>query len=185
MLNLSQSAALLLGPVMLAGALIAAEPKTEELWPKGAPGALGAEAKDKPTLIIYLPEKASGTGIVVCPGGGYGGLAMDHEGHQIARWLNEVHQVDGWWAQSITVGYERARGMRAVYQKADGFAASASKTVGVPVERLYAAFADEALRARWLPNAPLTIRSERPAKALHATWGAAPDQHSASGTSRQ
>jgi acetyl esterase/lipase len=60
------------------------------LWPAGAPGKLGDEAKDKPTLIIYLPdaEKATGCGIVVCPGGGYGGLAMDHEGHQIARWLN-------------------------------------------------------------------------------------------------
>jgi acetyl esterase/lipase len=68
----------------------AAEPKTELLWPTGAPGKLGDEAKDKPTLISYLPdaEKATGCGIVVCPGGGYGGLAMDHEGHQIARWLN-------------------------------------------------------------------------------------------------
>src|SRR5688500_17640060 len=69
----------------------AAEPKTELLWPAGAPGALGEADKDKPQLIIYLPEKdkANGCGIVVCPGGGYGGLAMDHEGHQIARWLNE------------------------------------------------------------------------------------------------
>lgn len=67
----------------------AAEPKTELLWPAGAPGALANEAKDQPTLIIYLPEKPTGDGIVVCPGGGYGGLAMDHEGHQIAPWLNE------------------------------------------------------------------------------------------------
>jgi acetyl esterase/lipase len=67
----------------------AAEPKTELLWPDGAPGANGVEAKDKPTLIIYLPEKPSGAGIVICPGGGYGGLAMDHEGHQIGRWLND------------------------------------------------------------------------------------------------
>jgi len=64
--------------------------KTELLWPEGAPGALGSEAKDKPTLIIHLPaaDKATGTGIVVCPGGGYGHLAMDHEGAQIAAWLN-------------------------------------------------------------------------------------------------
>jgi acetyl esterase/lipase len=66
-----------------------AEPKTELLWPQGAPGALGDEEKDKPTLIIYQPEKPNGTAIVVCPGGGYGGLAMDHEGHQIGQWLNE------------------------------------------------------------------------------------------------
>jgi acetyl esterase/lipase len=75
-----------------AQALRAAEPKTELLWPKGAPGALGEEAKDKPTLIIYLPDadKATGAGIVVCPGGGYGGLAMGHEGHDIGRWLNSL-----------------------------------------------------------------------------------------------
>src|SRR5262245_15859947 len=71
------------------GLASAGEPKTELLWPGGAPGALGSEAKDKPTLIIYLPEKTNGCGIVVCPGGGYGHLAMDHEGHQIARWLND------------------------------------------------------------------------------------------------
>lgn len=71
-----------------------AEPKTESLWPQGAPGALGQEAKDKPTLIIYLPEKSTGVGVVICPGGGYGHLAMDHEGHQIGRWLNE-HGIAG------------------------------------------------------------------------------------------
>jgi len=81
--------------LLLATHSVAAEPKTELLWPKGAPGANGDEPKDKPTLIIYLPEveqakEAPPRGaVVVCPGGGYGGLAMDHEGHQIARWLNE------------------------------------------------------------------------------------------------
>ena len=73
---------------------VRAEPKTELLWPQGAPGALGQEAKDQPTLIIYLPEKSTGVGVVICPGGGYGHLAMDHEGHQIGRWLNE-HGIAG------------------------------------------------------------------------------------------
>jgi acetyl esterase/lipase len=72
--------------------LRADEPKTELLWPAGAPGALGSEEKDQPKLIIYLApkEKATGVGIVVCPGGGYGGLAMGHEGHEIAQWLNSL-----------------------------------------------------------------------------------------------
>ena len=67
-----------------------AEPKTELLWPSGAPDAKGTEEKDKPKLIIYLPEKklANGAAVVICPGGGYGHLAMDHEGHQIAAWFN-------------------------------------------------------------------------------------------------
>jgi acetyl esterase/lipase len=70
--------------------LAAAQPKVELLWPDGAPGAKGQAEGDKPTLTIYLPptEKANGAAVVICPGGGYGHLAMDHEGHQIGRWLN-------------------------------------------------------------------------------------------------
>ncbi len=59
------------------------------LWPGGAPGAVDKGQGHEPSLTIYLPEadKATGTAIVVCPGGGYGGLAIDHEGEQIAQWL--------------------------------------------------------------------------------------------------
>ncbi|MBW7990925.1 MAG: alpha/beta hydrolase [Planctomycetes bacterium] len=64
--------------------------KIEPLWADGAPGAKGSEDGDKPTLTIYRPPrgKATGAAVVICPGGGYGHLAMDHEGHQIAQWLN-------------------------------------------------------------------------------------------------
>ncbi|MEA3224382.1 MAG: alpha/beta hydrolase [Planctomycetota bacterium] len=60
------------------------------LWPDGAPGAKGTEDGDKPSVTIYLPakDKANGAAVVIFPGGGYGHLAMDHEGHQIAQWLN-------------------------------------------------------------------------------------------------
>jgi acetyl esterase/lipase len=70
--------------------LAAAQPKVELLWPDGAPGAKGQAEGDKPTLTIYLPpqDKATGASVVICPGGGYGHLAMDHEGHQIGQWLN-------------------------------------------------------------------------------------------------
>lgn len=62
---------------------------TVPVWPGGAPGAVGSDAADRPMLTIYLPAKqqASGTGILVCPGGGYVRQAMDHEGHQVARLL--------------------------------------------------------------------------------------------------
>jgi acetyl esterase/lipase len=58
------------------------------LWNGDAPGALGQADHDIPTLTPYLPtdDKASGTAIVVCPGGGYGGLA-GHEGEGYAKWL--------------------------------------------------------------------------------------------------
>ena len=60
------------------------------LWPEGAPGALGNQDKDIPTLTPYLPEpaKATGAAVVICPGGGYGHLAPQ-EGQDYARFLNE------------------------------------------------------------------------------------------------
>ena len=68
------------------------EPNPILLWPDGAPGAIGKEDADQPSLLIQLPAaaKATGAGVVVCPGGGYGHLAMDHEGKQIAEWLNSL-----------------------------------------------------------------------------------------------
>jgi acetyl esterase/lipase len=61
-----------------------------KLWESGAPGALGSEDKDVPTLTPYLPDvtSASGAAMVICPGGGYGGLAA-HEGNDYALWLNQ------------------------------------------------------------------------------------------------
>jgi acetyl esterase/lipase len=65
--------------------------KTMLLWPEGAPGALGEEDIDKPTLTVFLPVKpnATKTGVVVAPGGSYTHLAMEKEGFAFARWLNE------------------------------------------------------------------------------------------------
>ncbi len=74
-----------------------AEPVTDHqvitLWPGGAPGAMGNNPEqDIPTLTIWLakPEAATGAAVVVCPGGGYGMLASDHEGRQVAEWLNSL-----------------------------------------------------------------------------------------------
>lgn len=70
------------------------KPLVMPLWPKGAPGAIGNEPKDIPTLTVYLPEKPNGAAVVICPGGGYGNLAMNHEGHDVAKWLNS-HGIAG------------------------------------------------------------------------------------------
>src|SRR6266849_211222 len=60
------------------------------LWPDGAPGALGKADKDIPALTPFFPDsaKATGAALVICPGGGYGGLAP-HEGEHYARFFNE------------------------------------------------------------------------------------------------
>jgi acetyl esterase/lipase len=86
------------GLLILAGLAISTthgvEPgtKTELLWPNGAPGAKGNDTNDKPTMTIYLPakEKATGSAVVIFPGGGYQMVAIDHEGRQVARWLNNL-----------------------------------------------------------------------------------------------
>ena len=79
--------------LLLSASLVSAdEPKRELLWPNGAPDAKGDTPNDKPTLTICLPpkDKATKAAVVVCPGGGYGGLAVDHEGKQIAEWFNNM-----------------------------------------------------------------------------------------------
>src|SRR3954447_12408120 len=70
-----------------------AQTKTELLYPNGAPGAVGTEDRDKPSLTFYPvtgQNNNTGTAVIVCPGGGYGALAMDHEGTQVARFLNNL-----------------------------------------------------------------------------------------------
>ena len=69
-----------------------AEPQTFPLWKNGAPGAQGKGGEDNPTLTLYLPShpSKSDTGVIVAPGGSYTVLAMNHEGRQVANWLNSL-----------------------------------------------------------------------------------------------
>jgi acetyl esterase/lipase len=64
------------------------DPQTFPLWENGAPGALGHEDSDIPSLTYYPALRGAPTAVIVAPGGGYRGLAMNHEGRQIANWLN-------------------------------------------------------------------------------------------------
>lgn len=78
-----------------------------------------------------------------------GAQEWDH-GH-IARWLGGEHDVDAWWAQSVTVGYEQSRGLRAPGQRGDGsWEASATKTLYTTREQLWPHLADDDLRRDWL-----------------------------------
>lgn len=99
---------------------------------------------------------------------GDGAADMPHA--QIAALAQEKHGASPWWSQMVTVGYEQARGLRARHQKSDGFAVSASRTVAVPVDVLFAAWTDEKQRARWLPGAPLAVRKATPNKSLRIDW---------------
>jgi hypothetical protein len=97
-------------------------------------------------------------------------VSMPHR--DIARRVHEDYGVPGWWTQTVTVGYERIRGLREIGQRRGSgtFEASKSKTYAVPVSRLYRAFADEATRERWLPQVEMTVRTSVRDKSMRITW---------------
>ena len=72
------------------------------------------------------------------------------------------------------MSYERARGLRVVGQRTDGFSVTASKTVAVPVEQLYAAVVDPGRRARWLPGGDLRERTHIEPRSARFDWGDGP-----------
>ena len=78
----------------------------------------------------------------------WGGTQHDHT--EIARYVSEVLGVGSWWSQSVTVGYERARGMRAPNQRPDWFEVSVSKTLDMPPMEAWRAFVEPKRRAAWL-----------------------------------
>jgi hypothetical protein len=100
-----------------------------------------------------------------------GGADMSHR--EMARWLAAEQGADllAWNVQAVVGSYERTRGLRAAGEHADGFAISATRTVAVPVERLYDAFVDASLRARWLPDAELRERTATKPKSARFDWG--------------
>jgi uncharacterized protein YndB with AHSA1/START domain len=96
---------------------------------------------------------------------------------EIARHVHDTLGVPDWWSQTVTVGYERIRGLREVGQRrgTGTYEANKSKTVAVPVSRLYRAFTHAATRAKWLPGVKIVIRTRIENRSLRITW---PDQTS-------
>lgn len=89
---------------------------------------------------------------------------------RIAEYVHEKYKVGDWWAQTVTVGYERIKGLRAIGQRRDGtFEAAKSKTFSVPLQRLYRAWSNTTLRAKWLPE-DFTVRSATPQKYMRISW---------------
>jgi hypothetical protein len=96
-----------------------------------------------------------------------GAAGMEHGA--IARWIHEQTGLD-WWAQTVTVGYERIRGLRDVGQRRDGaYEAGKSRTFPVPVGDLFDAFTDETRRRQWL-DSELTIRKATPHRSVRISW---------------
>ena len=84
---MKKSAIILL--LILTTNLFAQKPIEILLWADGAPTDNELKGEENtPTLTVYLPSNGNGKAIVMCPGGGYSHLAMNHEGHDMAQWFN-------------------------------------------------------------------------------------------------
>jgi hypothetical protein len=95
----------------------------------------------------------------------------------IARYLNKDLGVPGWWAQTITVGYERTRGMRAKYERlSGGFSVSVSKTMPIGVGRLFKAFTEAPQRNKWLEKGTLRVRTSQKNKTARFDYEGGPSR---------
>ena len=90
--------------------------------------------------------------------------AKDRTHGEIARYLVEEHDVPGWYAQAVTVGYERGRGLRRVHERSTGFYVTVSKTLPAGVTRVFEEFTDTRKRNRWLEPGTLRTRTSRKGK---------------------
>jgi hypothetical protein len=154
---------------------------TTDPSPTDAPATADAGTQPLPT-DVELPSSDSAT--LTATGRPYaewfamldawGAMARTHT--EIARWLREDQGVDGWWAQNVTVGYERARGRRAVGQMAKGYAVGVSRTIRVEAVMALAAFTDVTIRERWLPGAPMTQRRTTAANGARFDWADPPSR---------
>jgi hypothetical protein len=97
----------------------------------------------------------------------WGGRQRSHR--DTAAFLAREHGVPGWWAQTVTVSYQRERGLRLKHQQANGFTVSASKTIAAPAEVLFDAFVDSEIRAGWLTET-LGLRTARPGHSARFDW---------------
>lgn len=102
--------------------------------------------------------------------------ATERKHPEIARWLVAEEGIGGWWAQSVTVAYERVRGMRAMHQQPGGFAIAVTRTIRATPERISEAFTDGATRVAWLPDAPISVRTSRPGKSARFDWSDPPSR---------
>jgi hypothetical protein len=100
--------------------------------------------------------------------------ARDRSHRETADFLIGEHGVPGWYAQAITNGYERARGLRVKHQQPDGFTIYASKTVGVPLDVLFDAFTNARMRRKWLTDGSMSVRTSQAGKVARFDWDGGP-----------
>lgn len=97
--------------------------------------------------------------------------AHEWEHREIAQHVVEKYKLSGWWAQAVTVGYERIRGLRGVGQRRSGsWKASKSKTIAAPIATVYRTIRDARARRTWLPDVKAEVRSVLENKTVRFNW---------------
>ena len=87
-----------------------------------------------------------------------------------ASFIAEKYRIDGWWAQTVAVGYERIKGLRAIGQRLDGtYEASKSKVFPVTLSKLYRTWSDSKTRKGWLPD-ELRVTTANRNKTMRIKW---------------
>ncbi|MEP6921763.1 MAG: SRPBCC domain-containing protein [bacterium] len=97
-----------------------------------------------------------------------GGKRMTHQ--EIVKYLGAECGVNPWWQQMVTVGYEQQSGKRKPHERPDGFQISVSRTVNVPLIKLYKAVQNEKNRAQWLKVEGLRVRTAIAKRSMRVTW---------------
>ncbi len=103
--------------------------------------------------------------------------ALDRKGAEkmlhrdIVALVSEKYKVDGWWSQTVTVGYERIKGLRERGQRRDGtYEAGKSRTFNVPVTELFDAWVNASVRRRWLNGESVKLRTATAPKSMRLGW---------------
>lgn len=95
--------------------------------------------------------------------------ALPHR--DIARLVSGKYGVSSWWTQTVTVGYERIKGLREPGQRRDGaYEANKSRTYAVPVKTLFRAWADDAIRRKWLAGVESAVRTATEPRSVRLQW---------------
>ena len=98
-----------------------------------------------------------------------GAATMKHR--DIAEIVSSKYGVGDWWSQSVTVGYERIKGLRAIGQRRDGsYEVNKSRTYAVPVKTLFDAWNDASTRKRWLDATGVKVRTATSPKSIRLSW---------------
>lgn len=96
-----------------------------------------------------------------------GAKAMSHK--DIVKLLGARHKLADWWSQMVTVGYERAKGLRELHQTASGFNTSVSRTLATGLDQLFAAWDETRTRASFLKEA-IAVTTRNPGKNMRFAW---------------